>query len=197
MGLLETPLLAGSARRVGGPMAFMVRAATAAPAGSMWVSALRCRRRPDRCPCSGRVVLYRAETPAPIQWGCSLCASHGSIDGWVRSAFDLRGMHLAAAAAPGPTVLVSDEVADVLRGLLLLDDNTERAVFAAQAAAGGALIAAAERELQDLLGFLAAEANQERSARRQRRLDEAFDALVDSRSQIRAPAARATDGPSS
>lgn len=167
----------GPAHRLGEQLTRVVRAATAAPAGSPWTSALRCRRRPGRRACPGHLVVLRADLPAPIEWACSSCADQGTISGWEGSAFDLRRSGSTRNGEPGPEVMVSDEVVDTLRSVLLLDPDSERVVFSARGTHDGALLAGDEAALEELAGFVAAEANHEHNRRRQRRLDEAFDAL--------------------
>lgn len=169
----------GPARRLGRHLTSVVRAATVGPADSAWTSALRCRRRPGHRACPGRLMLFRADLPAPIEWQCSSCGDQGTISGWEHSPFDLRRSGPTHRREHGPQLLISDEVADVLRDLLLLDPDSERLVFSARASEDGALLAADEDDLEELAGFVAAEANHEANRRRQRRLDEAFDVLSD------------------
>jgi len=69
-------------------------------------------------------------------------------------------------------------LAAALRELMLLDPDCERLVFGMHAGrSGGAVLAASEDDLEELIGGVAAEANHESNRRRQRRLDAAFDAL--------------------
>jgi hypothetical protein len=59
----------------------------------------------------------------------------------------------------------------------LLDPHCERLVFGIRAHNDGAVLAATDDDLDELIGFVAAEANHEPNRRRQRRLDAAFEAL--------------------
>ena len=59
----------------------------------------------------------------------------------------------------------------------LLDPDCERLVFAIRAHHDGAVLAATDDDLEELIGFVAAEANHEPNRRRQQRLDAAFEAL--------------------
>jgi hypothetical protein len=74
-------------------------------------------------------------------------------------------------------VVISSEVAAALRDLQLLDADCERLVYATRAHGGHAVQRATDEELDELTGFVAAEANHEPSRRRQQRLDRAFDVL--------------------
>jgi len=158
----------------------LVRAATAGPAGKSWVSALGCRRRPDHRPCTGRMVLFRPEVGTPIEWRCDACGDEGVISGWEGSYADLRRPG-GRPRQGGREVPVPDHVAAALRDLRLLDTDAERVVYAARAdrSGQGAILELDDEGLDELAGFVAAEANHEPDRRRQKRLDEAFNVLSD------------------
>ena len=61
---------------------------------------------------------------------------------------------------------------------MLLDPDCERLVFGMRAHPDGAAASLTSADdLEELIGFVAAEANHEPNRRRQQRLDAAFDAL--------------------
>lgn len=169
----DTP---GPARRLAEHLSNIVRAATAGDAAISWESALPCRRRPANRLCRGRMIVLRTEPGAPIRWECSVCDDDGIISNWEDSPFDLRRRRLALAGSLNE-VVIADEVAATLRELRLLDTDGERLVFGSRAHSDGALLAATADDLDELIGFVAAEANNEPNRRRQRRLDAAFEAL--------------------
>ena len=166
----------GPARRLAQQLGDIVRAATAGDARDGWASALPCRRRPAHRPCAGRITIVRHQPPAPIQWRCSVCDDEGVISNWADSRYDLRRRRLTAAA-PVHEVVLAEEVAAALRELVLLDPDCERLVYGMRAHKRGAILAATEDGLEELIGFVAAEANHEPDRRRQHRLDAAFDSL--------------------
>lgn len=98
------------------------------------------------------------------------------ISNWEDSAFDLRRRQLTLAEAASE-IVIPDEVAAALRGLQLPDTDCERLVFRIRARHGHAILAATDDDLDELIGFVAAEANHESNRRRQQRLDAAFDVL--------------------
>ena len=161
----------GASTTAAGQLSLIVRAATAADPGFEWVSALPCRRRPGRRACPGHVGLCRTDVPASIEWWCTSCDDAGLISSWERSPFDLRPQ-------PEPTdrvlMTISADIAATLRSLRLLDSTSERIVFRARATERGIVLAADEDDLDELAGFIAAEANHEPDRRRQKRLDTAF-----------------------
>ena len=122
------------------------------------------------------MIVLRTEPGAPIRWQCSVCDDAGLISNWEDSAFDLRRRHLTVAEAPHE-IVIPNEVAAALRDLQLLDNDCERLVFRIRAHHEGAVLAATDHDLEELIGYLAAEANHETNRRRQQRLDAAFDAL--------------------
>ena len=129
-----------------------------------------------RCP--GRMIVLRTEPTAPIRWQCSVCDDEGIISNWAGSPFDLRRRRLTLAH-PVNEIVIPDEVAAVLRELQLPDADCERLVFRIRAHDGGAVLLAAGDDLDELIGFVAAEANHEPSRRCRQRLDTALDALSD------------------
>jgi len=167
------------ARRMGEHLALIVRAATAGQGGQAWVSALPCRRRPGRRPCPGHFAVFRADVPPSIEWRCTACGDDGVIRGWEGSVFDLRPRRPELVSIPSIRIVVSADVAATLRDLRLVDTAGERLVFRACLAddADSALLTAEEDDLEELLGYVAAEANHEKDRRRQKRLDQAFQAL--------------------
>jgi len=169
----DTP---GPARRLAEQLSNIVRAATAGDAGSAWETALPCPRRPANRRCPGRIIVLRTEPPAPIRWQCSVCPDEGVISNWADSPYDLRPRRLTLAD-PVNQIVINHEVAAALRELRLLDADCERLVFRIRAHHDGAVLPATDEDLEELIGFVAAEANHESNRRRQQRLDTAFNAL--------------------
>ena len=164
------------AQRLAQHVAGIVRAATAGGAGQ-WTSALPCRRRPRHQPCPGRIAVATGPAPAPIRWNCSACDDEGVISNWEGSIYDLRPQRLAAVPDTLHEIVLSDDVAATLRELTFLDPDCERLVFAMRSHRHGAALYISAEDLEELIGAVAAEANHEPHRRRQRRLDDAFDAL--------------------
>jgi hypothetical protein len=168
----------GPARRLAEHLSNIVRTATAGDTGTAWESALPCRRRPAHRACPGRMIVLRTEPGTPIRWQCSVCDDAGVISNWEDSAFDLRRRQLTAAGAANE-IVIPNEVAAALRDLQLLDADCQRLVFRIRAHHNGAVLAATDDDLDELIGSVAAQANHEPNRRRQQRLDAAFDALND------------------
>jgi hypothetical protein len=60
----------------------MVSAATLAPPGSEIQTFLKCRKRPDRKPCPGEIIVRLEENPPQLHWWCSACGNNGVIKNW-------------------------------------------------------------------------------------------------------------------
>ena len=100
------------------------------------------------------------------------------ISNWADSPYDLRRRR-SSVAGDLKEVIVSDTTAAVLRDLMLLDPDCERLVYGMRAHPNGAALLTNADDLEELIGFVAAEANHEPNRRRQDRLDAAFNALTD------------------
>jgi hypothetical protein len=75
-------------------------------------------------------------------------------------------------------VVVPAATAAALRALQLVDGDTERLVFRAEASEEGVVLVGDDDDLDELAGHVAAEANHEDDRRRQRRLDDAFEVIT-------------------
>jgi hypothetical protein len=166
------------ARRMAERLTMIVRAATAGDAGAEWVSALPCDRRPGRRPCPGHLAVVRTDIPLSIGWHFTSCGDEGVISGWERSPDDPRPQHPRQRSADAQHVVIPGDVAATLRALRLLDSDTERFVFRAQASGDGIVLVGDDDDLDELAGYMAAEANHEDNRRRQRRLDHAFETVT-------------------
>ena len=167
------------ARRMAEHLTAVVRAATARDPGLPWVSALPCRRRPGRRVCPGFIAVLRTEIPSSIEWRCVSCGDEGVISGWEQSPFDLRPGNAEAGSGDLVRTVVTPDVAATLRSLALVDSTCERMIFRMTVVDRDIVLAGDVDDVDELTGYVAAEANHERDRRRQKRLDVAFDALND------------------
>ena len=115
--------------------------------------------------------------PPSIAWYCTSCGDEGVISGWERSPYDLRPRHPRPRTADARRVVVPAGTAATLRDLRLLDSDTERFVFRAAVSEEGIVLVGDDDDLDELMGYVAAEANHEPNRSRQRRLDAAFQVL--------------------
>ena len=187
------PKMPGPARKIAEHMASIVEAATTRPAGERWAAAaLRCRRRPRRKACPGRLVVRRTEVPAEIEWRCPRCADNGFIRGFEATPWDL-----SPSTADGPRMeehLSYDELAAILEGSG--EDIDLRAVgMRARDTGSDAVIDVAEYELEPFVDALAGAANDSGGKRREL-IDAVFDrfnGLMERLDAGAAPSAAAAD----
>ena len=124
------------------------------------------------------IAIVWAEAAAPIRWRGTVGDDEGVISNWADLLDDLRRRR-RSVAGDVDEVIVSDETAVMLRELVLLDPDCERLVFGMRADPDGAALLTSADDLEELIGFVAAEANYEPNRRRQHRLDTAFNALTE------------------
>jgi len=123
--------------------------------------------------------MFRSDVPASIEWRCPVCGDEGVNSGWEGTPYDLRTAATTGDEGDAVRAIVSAEVAATLRSLVLVDSAGERVIFRATPSADGIVLAGTDDELEELIEYVAAEANHEHQRRRQQRLDHAFDVLND------------------
>lgn len=153
--------------RMGEFMGRIVAAATSAFWPGVRVTGLRCRRRPNRRPCSGHLAVQRDDAAEHVHWQCTHCDDNGLISGWRGSIWDLTGPHEAPVDPAQSTVVDLD---DQDYGLLLsvlstTDRDAERAVMRAEYSADCTRLTLADAVIEELIDTLVAEANAEQGPR--------------------------------
>jgi hypothetical protein len=78
-------------------------------------SDLDCRRRPERVPCAGKLVIRREADTDRILWACPACEDGGTIHGWAGTAFD-----------PGARTRDPARAGELVRERITLDRNLFR-----------------------------------------------------------------------
>ncbi|MBN1288390.1 MAG: hypothetical protein JXA49_01985 [Actinobacteria bacterium] len=167
------------ARRLAEYFGSIIGAATLTGPGLVVHTALRCRRRPGRKPCPGRIVVERLEVPPEIEWSCSSCGDRGVLRNWRRTGWDLseKGEFLNGTERRIGIELTAEQY-DVLRkGGVAFDAESDRIVLGAITTGRGIEIRGTFDELDYFLECLAAEANHETNPARRRLLDAAYDVL--------------------
>lgn len=154
----------------------VIRAATAIPTGYTHESALPCRRRPGHRKCPGWIRISRQDIPPYVNWECSNCQDSGLIHNWEDSPYDLRPARRLDEPGLITLELTDDEHAE-LRRLQVLDLDSERVVWSAYRDGDRLLLAGTDEDLDNLVGFVAFEANHLGDRRRQRRLDQVIGKL--------------------
>jgi len=181
------------ARRLAEQLHDIVRSATARAPGAGWASALPCLRRPGNRRCPGRILVRRTRPLVPITWACTTCGDAGSVSGWQDTLYDLSHVPTLSPGGSAKDLSISDDAVSSLRETMLLDADCERVVYGARTDRGHVVLTATDEQLEELLGYLAAEANHATNRRRRQRLDAAYDELSNGSRRPVGPAAASPD----
>jgi hypothetical protein len=112
-----------------------------------------------------------------IAWGCDSCGDEGVIRGWEGSPTDVSQLDNSAAEGDMITLLISRDMSDLLRDMLLMDDACELLVARAEGSSAGVLLVGSASAFEELTEYVLSEANAETNRARERRLDEVCDSL--------------------
>lgn len=166
-----------AARRLRTFLGEIARAASVRESGSRSATALRCRRRPGRKPCKGRIDVFRRDIPPEVEWRCPLCEDGGVVSGWQETYWDLSGTPSEPTGDPeGARVVeigLSEQEYELLKDRVdPLELESERIVAGARPAGTGRVVMSGRLDDWDFLfGEVALEANHADDRRLQRRLD--------------------------
>lgn len=116
-------------------------------------------------------------TNGEIAWSCDACGDEGVISGWEGTPADVSSLDDSYAEGDEVTVLIARELFEVIRGALLLDDACELLIARAEGRSAGVALTGRKGAFEELVEYLASEANAETDRRRMRLLDEACTEL--------------------
>jgi hypothetical protein len=74
--------LPGPARKLSLFLSQIIEECSAQPAGETIETSLKCRRRPGRKPCPGKILSWRNNENDSIKWMCTQCGTGGEIHNW-------------------------------------------------------------------------------------------------------------------
>lgn len=158
----------GPAKRLG----LIVRAGSARPVSTGARSAVGCTRRPGRRPCDGFVMVFRHRN-GEIAWACEGCGDEGVITGWEGSPSDVSQFDDSSIYGDPIAVVLPREVFDRVRDVLVLDAGAELLIARAEGSPAGVVLAGPPGWFEELVEYVASEANAETDRRRVRLLDDA------------------------
>lgn len=166
LDLLSNPDVSEPDQRLRARLGPIVESGTVGPSGVEWPTPLSCRRRPERKPCAGRLLVRRQDIPAEIHWRCPACGDRGTIVGWRGTVWDWTPRPHEPDPDDEPAeVVITEPQYWALRESLLLGREAERIVAGARLTVLGVTISASLDDLDDLAGYVAAEANHTKSLR--------------------------------
>ena len=153
----------------------IISAASSSPPGRWRQSAVRCRKRPKRRKCSGRIRV-RETGDGTIEWVCPVCGDNGIIYNWQGCPYDL-SKYREQGNRPKFEVILTGQEYDEVKRCLFLAPESDRIICGAAYTSDGIIIGASAEELDDLAGYLAAESNHEENMKRQRILDRVLERI--------------------
>ncbi len=124
-----SPVIRGPARRWAAFLGAIVSAASQQDAEAPIPTALRCRRRPGRKPCPGRLWALRREDGF-IEWQCGACGDNGIIHHWENTLWDFSAFR-PSTASETIDVEVSEAEYGALRSMFILSREEEAIVHRA------------------------------------------------------------------
>ncbi len=175
---LPPDLADGPAGRIARYFGSIVSVASVSPV-CIWVnSVLQCRRRPGKRICTGHIQVFRTDVWGPVEWHCSQCDDQGVISNWKDTDWDLSPWSRAGGDETELLdVVLSQEAVRQLQKTLIFSPEAEALVYSAIVTETGALLRATGEEMDDLLGYIAAEANHEKNRQRRKVLNTVCDRI--------------------
>lgn len=162
------------ARRLGEYFGRIVEAATAsAVRGCEFATVVRCRRRPARQPCPGRIEVLCTDVPSRIAWWCPDCGDEGVISSWRATPWDLSAPLHRMSVGESVVVHLPEEVHRALEALEWQDPALQRVVKGAEADFDDVLLEAPVAVMARLRDAVADELPRSGSHRARRLLDQA------------------------
>lgn len=158
----------------------IVAAATLVPSGNEINTALKCRKRPERKPCKGSIHARLHEEPIELVWWCSECGDSGVIQNWKGTPWNrahVRNRGKIENSGDYCEVILSDKEFELLNEISILEPGAQKIVDSYIFISRGFLLVGTVENMDDLIGYIAFEANFEQNQRRQNYLYGLFDKI--------------------
>ncbi|MFC2165403.1 hypothetical protein ACFLT2_10470 [Acidobacteriota bacterium] len=162
--------LPGPARKLAEFICSLVQSVTSHAFEALVPTGVCCRRRPKRKPCTGEVFAFLNEETDAIQWNCFTCGDNGFIYDWENTKWDMRFTDLI------PVRLHVEERDLILNNTFAGPDLTAR-LKTTKLVSDSVVVYYSSEELENLIGYVAAEANHNPDKRIQKALDALYDSL--------------------
>lgn len=143
-----------------------------------FTSGLPCRKRVNRKVCEGSVSIKVQQVPVRfIFWHCNSCEDGGRISDFVDTWYDLNAAKTHEASfETGEEVIEVTLNRDEYKALItpeinIYDPDSEKIIYSAQSTEDGVKLQAPEGEMENLIGFIAADGNHEKNRKRSKLID--------------------------
>lgn len=157
----------------------IVSASTFAPPGSEIDTSLRCRKRPERKQCNGLIRVYLQEKPVELRWWCPVCGDGGIINNW--KGIPWKNTHVKSENGNKNNefceIILPFKEFELLKEISILEPGAERVVRDAIKVKDGMLLIGAFDCIDNLIGYIAFEANHEHRPKRQQMLNNLFEKI--------------------
>jgi len=162
--------LSGPALRIRRFLGKVIEEATTSTPGKLTETGVPCRRRPGHKACAGRLDVMLTEVPAQIRWVCPECGDNGIVTHWRGTPWDRTPRSRPVPEEPQVEILLTGMEHRAIQKIDILDAPTREVVDGARETQDGMVIRCTDEQLDDLAGFLSAEANHEKRASRREML---------------------------
>lgn len=145
-----------------------------------FTSAIPCRKRVNRKACTGFILVRNQSFPEPfLYWHCSSCDDGGRIANWRKCAYDKSCFPERPSeddeSNPFIEVTITREEMKALLDGMIYDPDSDRIIYRARPANRGILLRGRYWDMDNLVGYLAADANHEENKKRQKLLDAVYE----------------------
>jgi hypothetical protein len=143
-------------------------------------SGIPCRKRVNRKACPGFVLVSNQSIPESfLYWHCSSCEDGGRIANWRKCIYDQSQFpeHPVDDDEPDPIVEVAitrEEIKALLDGMIY-DPDSERIIYRARPEKQRIVLRGRYGDMDNFVGFLAADANHEENKKRQKLVDSVYE----------------------
>jgi len=142
----------GPARKLAEHLCSIVKAATSYSLEISLPTGIRCRRRPKHKPCQGEINAFLNNDNNTIEWYCPQCGDNGFITDWENTKWDMRFSDI---------IIVRFDIVerDLIKNKTFAGPDLLDRLDAAKKIGNSVTVYYTPEELEALLGYIAAEAN--------------------------------------
>lgn len=160
----------------------IIKAATASQ-NFEFLSGLSCRKRVNRKPCQGAILIKRQDIPKRfIFWHCDKCEDGGRISDFEDTYCDLSRWKQQTPSDPGDEiveVIITREQyrAFISPNMSVYDPDSEKIIFSAVCTDDGIILKGFEGDMDNFIGYIAADLNHEPNQKRKKLVEPIYNKI--------------------
>ncbi len=145
-----------------------------------FLTGLPCRRRINRKACTGTILVRRQDLPKRfIFWHCSNCEDGGRISEFAGTWYDLSKWRPQVPGEPDEEIVEVTISREEYKALISpnvhsYDPDSEKIMFSAKSTTKGIAMRALEGDMDNFIGFVAADGNHEPNRKRAKLMDSIY-----------------------